>query len=52
MSPSLPPLNPPFLLPLHSRAFVRAACGDPYLPVPSPTFLLQNVYDETLGDGA
>lgn len=28
-----------------SRAFVRAAAGDPYLPVPSPTFLLLNTYE-------
>ena len=24
-----------------SRAYVRAVCGDPYVEVPSPTFLLQ-----------
>ena len=28
-----------------SRAFVRAAAGDPGLPVPSPTYLLQNTYE-------
>jgi tRNA A37 threonylcarbamoyladenosine biosynthesis protein TsaE len=33
-----------------SRAFVRAAAGDPFLPVPSPTFLLLNTY-EGFGDG-
>jgi tRNA A37 threonylcarbamoyladenosine biosynthesis protein TsaE len=33
-----------------SRAFVRAAAGDPYLPVPSPTFLLLNTYE--VGGGA
>lgn len=27
------------------RAFVRAIAQDPSLPVPSPTFLLQNVYE-------
>jgi tRNA threonylcarbamoyl adenosine modification protein YjeE len=32
-----------------SRAFVRAAAGDPGLPVPSPTFLLQQVYDDHEG---
>ena len=32
-----------------SRAFVRAAAGDDDLPVPSPTYLLQNVYDELDG---
>ncbi|GAX76104.1 hypothetical protein CEUSTIGMA_g3547.t1 [Chlamydomonas eustigma] len=29
-----------------SRAFIRAASDDPSLPVPSPTFLLQNTYDQ------
>ncbi|KAK9825646.1 hypothetical protein WJX81_004482, partial [Elliptochloris bilobata] len=29
-----------------SRAFVRAAAGDEDLPVPSPTYLLQSIYDE------
>lgn len=29
-----------------SRAFVRAAAEDPELPVPSPTYLLQNIYDD------
>jgi tRNA threonylcarbamoyl adenosine modification protein YjeE len=38
---------------VFSRAFVRAAAQDPYLPVPSPTFLLQNIYDEScLGEGS
>ena len=32
-----------------SRAFVRAAMDDPDFPVPSPTFTLQNVYDEHQG---
>eukprot|EP00884_Botryococcus_braunii_P004690 jgi/Botrbrau1/14221/Bobra.0254s0010.1 len=32
-----------------SRAFIRAAAGDPDLPVASPTYLLQNIYDETDG---
>ena len=31
---------------VFSRAFIRAAIGDPTLTVPSPTFLLQNIYDE------
>lgn len=30
---------------VFSRAFIRAAVGDDSLPVPSPTFLLQNVYE-------
>lgn len=34
-----------------SRAFVRAAAGDPYLPVPSPTFLLLNTYEVGEGEG-
>ena len=29
-----------------SRAFIRAAAGDPDLPVPSPTYLLVNEYDD------
>jgi hypothetical protein len=29
----------------HSRAFIRAATEDPYLTVPSPTFLLQQLYE-------
>eukprot|EP00798_Chlamydomonas_sp_ICE-L_P010217 gene10217-8133_t len=29
-----------------SRAFIRAACDDSSMPVPSPTYLLQNVYDD------
>lgn len=33
-----------------SRAFVRAAVGDPYLPVPSPTFLLLNTYEVVADD--
>lgn len=32
------------------RQFVRAACGDDDLPVPSPTFLLQNIYDQAEGE--
>lgn len=35
-----------------SRAFVRSACGDPQMPVPSPTFLLQQTYDGTDASGA
>jgi hypothetical protein len=35
--------------PPHSRAFIRAAAGDPTLPVPSPTYLLQIIYDEQEG---
>lgn len=33
-----------------SREFIRAAYGDPYMPVPSPTYLLQNIYDEAEGN--
>lgn len=33
---------------VFSRAFIRAAAGDPMLTVPSPTYLLQNLYDETM----
>ena len=29
-----------------SRAYVRAVAGDPHVDVPSPTFLLQQVYDD------
>ena len=32
-----------------SRAFIRAAYEDDTLPVPSPTYLLQNIYDELEG---
>ncbi|KAI3428791.1 hypothetical protein D9Q98_007610 [Chlorella vulgaris] len=32
-----------------SRAFIRAAADDDELPVPSPTFLLQNIYNEHPG---
>ncbi|KAL4428029.1 hypothetical protein ABPG75_002118 [Micractinium tetrahymenae] len=32
-----------------SRAFIRAAAEDEDLPVPSPTFLLQNIYTEHAG---
>ncbi|KAI8472474.1 MAG: hypothetical protein J3K34DRAFT_413790 [Monoraphidium minutum] len=32
-----------------SRAFIRAAAEDPSLPVPSPTFLLQQIYEEHEG---
>lgn len=31
---------------VFSRAFVRAVARDPHLEVPSPTYLLQQVYDE------
>ena len=34
---------------LRSRAFIRAAYEDDLLPVPSPTYLLQNIYDELEG---
>eukprot|EP00887_Chlorella_sp_A99_P001922 scaffold18.g1922.t1 len=34
------------------RAFIRAAAGDDRLPVPSPTFLLQNIYVEHEGERA
>ncbi|KAF5832848.1 hypothetical protein DUNSADRAFT_11150 [Dunaliella salina] len=33
---------------VFSRAFIRAAAGDPMLTVPSPTYLLQNLYDEAM----
>ena len=33
-----------------ARAFVRAAAGDADLPVPSPTYLLHNVYDDVDGE--
>ena len=32
-----------------SRAYIRALAQDEELPVPSPTYLLQNTYDETEG---
>ena len=32
-----------------SRAFIRAAADDEEVPVPSPTFLLQNMYTEHQG---
>ena len=32
-----------------SRAFIRAAAQDDELPVPSPTFLLQNIYSDHPG---
>lgn len=31
---------------VFSRAFIRAVMEDPYLAVPSPTYLLQNIYDD------
>ncbi|GMH40889.1 hypothetical protein BSKO_08793 [Bryopsis sp. KO-2023] len=34
---------------VFSRGFIRAACDDEYLPVPSPTYLLQNIYDDIEG---
>lgn len=33
----------------RSRAFIRAAADDDELPVPSPTFLLQNIYNDHAG---
>jgi predicted alpha/beta-fold hydrolase len=33
-----------------ARAWVRAAAGDGELPVPSPTYLLHNVYDDVDGE--
>ena len=33
-----------------SRAYVRAVAGDPHVDVPSPTFLLQQVYDDHCDD--
>lgn len=35
-----------------SRSFIRAAADDEDLPVPSPTFLLQNIYSEHAGAGS
>ena len=37
------------LLFLCSRAYIRAAYCDDTLPVPSPTYLLQNIYDDLEG---
>ncbi|KAF6260295.1 hypothetical protein COO60DRAFT_908809 [Scenedesmus sp. NREL 46B-D3] len=34
---------------VYSRAFITAAAEDPTLPVPSPTYLLQLIYDEQEG---
>ncbi|EIE25100.1 hypothetical protein COCSUDRAFT_9560, partial [Coccomyxa subellipsoidea C-169] len=34
---------------VFSRAFIRAFTDDPDLPVPSPTYLLQNTYDNAKG---
>jgi tRNA threonylcarbamoyladenosine biosynthesis protein TsaE len=34
---------------VFSRAFIRAVAEDDFLPVPSPTFLLQNTYNEHQG---
>lgn len=33
----------------HSRAFIREAEQDVDLPVPSPTYLLQELYEEHAG---
>ncbi len=33
----------------NSREFIRAAYGDPYMSVTSPTYLLQNIYDDIEG---
>ena len=33
----------------RSRAFIRCALAEPSMPVPSPTYLLQNIYDELEG---
>jgi hypothetical protein len=45
-----PPHRPgPALAAARSRAFIRAAAEDPDLTVPSPTFLLQLVYEEQEG---
>ena len=32
-----------------SRAFIRWALAEPSMPVPSPTYLLQNIYDDVEG---
>jgi tRNA threonylcarbamoyladenosine biosynthesis protein TsaE len=34
---------------VFARAFLRAACGDPVLEVPSPTFTLVQSYDTRIG---
>lgn len=34
-----------------SRAYIRFACGDDELPVPSPTYLLLNTYEDEVIDG-
>lgn len=34
---------------LCSREFIRAMYGDPCMSVPSPTYLLQNIYDDIEG---
>lgn len=36
---------------MHSRAFIRNAFEDDALPVPSPTYLLQQVYEGISGIG-
>ena len=41
------PIHPLVCVP--SRAFIRWACADDELPVPSPTYLLQNTYENEAG---
>lgn len=43
------PLSLPALPGPGSRAFIRTAADDEELPVPSPTFLLQNIYNDHAG---
>lgn len=48
----VPPVaaSSPVLAGICSRAFIRAAAKDEELPVPSPTFLLQNIYTDHQGE--
>lgn len=39
-------------VPVCSRAFIRFACGDEQMPVPSPTYVLLNTYDEEILEGS
>lgn len=49
LTAALPPVLPRRPSRACSRAFIRAASEDEDLPVPSPTFLLQNMYTEHAG---
>jgi len=50
------PAHPASVLPMStagrccSRAFIRWALGEPGMAVPSPTYLLQNIYDDLEGN--